>query len=265
MKNITVNLDPNNPQVKLDTYVSDVSFPKRPAMLVIPGGGYSCVCSDREGEPIALAFTARGMNAFVLHYTVKPADPYKPLSDASLAMKWIREHAEELSVISEKIYVVGFSAGGHLAATLGTMWNDEHLNEMTGIKFGVNRPAGMILCYPVISASGHPGSFKNLLGAEFENTELRHAFSANERVSEHTCPAFIVHTASDDVVPVKNALEMAEALSEHGIPFELHIYPKGPHGMALANSDTNMGKSELTDTAYARWVDDVMIWMSRNL
>ena len=160
MKNITVNLDPNNPHVKLDTYVSDVSFPKRPAMLVIPGGGYSCVCSDREGEPIALAFTARGMNAFVLHYTVKPADPYKPLSDASLAMKWIREHAEELSVIPEKIYVVGFSAGGHLAATLGTMWNDEHLNEMTGIKFGVNRPAGMILCYPVISASGHPGSFK---------------------------------------------------------------------------------------------------------
>ena len=115
-----------------------------------------------------------------------------------------------------------------------------------------------------ISTGGRIG-ITSVSYTHLENTELRHAFSANERISEHTCPAFIVHTASDDVVPVKNALEMAEALSEHGIPFELHIYPKGPHGMALANSDTNMGKSELTDTAYARWVDDVMIWMSMNL
>ena len=259
----TVTLDSAGPNVTLTLYLADVSHPLRDAILVIPGGGYGCVCSDREGEPIALAFLARGMNAFVLNYTVKPANPYQPLMDASLAMSWIKENADTCFVDPERVFVVGFSAGGHLAASLGTMWHDETLNRQIRIKPESNRPAGMILCYPVIGVEGHPDSFQNLLGAAFGDETLMHSFSVHERVSDKTCPAFLIHTASDKTVPVRNSLMMADALHANHIPFEMHIYPEGPHGMALANSDTNMGRAELTDAAYARWVDDAVIWMNR--
>lgn len=261
-----INLIDNKENVYLTAYIADVKNPIRDAMLVIPGGGYGCVCSDREGEPIALAFVARGMNAFVLNYSVKPDDKYQPLIEASLAMKHIKENAEEYSINPDRVFCVGFSAGGHLCATLGTTWHDKELNEKAGIKHGINKPCGMVLCYPVISAvdsAGHLGSFQNLLGFEFDNIDVRNAFSAEKRVDENTCPAFIVHTAEDDVVPVKNALLMAESLANNKIFFEMHIYPNGPHGMAMANSDTNMGREDLTDSQYARWVDDVIIWSKR--
>ena len=250
----------------LTAYIADVKNPVRDAMLVIPGGGYGCICSDREGEPIALAFVARGMNAFVLNYTVKPKDKYQPLVEASLAMQHIKENASEYSINPERVFCVGFSAGGHLCATLGTMWNDTELNEKSGIKKGINKPCGMVLCYPVISSDkvdGHFGSFVNLLGEDIDNVDALKSFSAEKRVDENTCPAFIIHTAEDGVVPVKNALLMAEALAANKILFEMHIYPKGPHGMAMANSDTNMGRDDLTDSQYSRWVDDVIFWSKR--
>ena len=249
--------------VTLTAYLADVTNPIRDAMLVIPGGGYGCVCADREGEPIAHAFLARGMNAFVLNYTVKPEDPYLPLAEASLAMRWIRTHAEEYAIDPQRIFAVGFSAGGHLAASLGTMWDDQTLLEKTGLPHGINRPNGMILCYPVIDFQGHPGSFQNLLGTHYQDPEWQHRFSVSERVDENTCPAFLVHTASDSTVPVTNSLNMAAALYKHGVFFEMHIYPQGPHGMALADSNTNMGNPALTDSAYARWVDDVILWTKR--
>lgn len=109
----------------ITAYIADVKNPVRDAMLVIPGGGYGCVCSDREGEPIALAFVARGMNAFVLHYTVKPPHKYSALAEASLAVAHIKENAEEYSINPERVFVSGFSAGGHLAGSLGTLWHDK--------------------------------------------------------------------------------------------------------------------------------------------
>ncbi len=249
------------PGATLVPYVSDVTYPIRDAILVIPGGGYKAVCSDREGEPIALAFLARGMNAFVLHYTVTPKDPYAPLVDASAAMHHIRENAEKYFINPERVFAVGFSAGGHLTATLGTMWNDETLLSKIHIPCGANRPTGMILCYPVID--DHLGSFMNLLGDKSEDLSLREHFMVSKRVDANTSPAFIIHTATDEVVPIANSLRIAEALSNHGIMYEMHIYPFGPHGMALANSDTSMGREDLIDPAYARWVDDVMVWMKR--
>ena len=261
-----ISLIEGNDNAFLTAYIADVKRPVRDAMLVIPGGGYGCVCSDREGEPIALAFAARGINAFVLHYTVKPDDKYQPLIEASLAMQHIKENADEYAINPDRVFCVGFSAGGHLCATLGTMWHDKELNEKAGIKHGINKPCGMVLCYPVISsdkAAGHLGSFVNLLGKDIENEEALNSFSAEKRVDENTCPAFIIHTAEDAVVPVKNALLMAEALANNKILFEMHIYPKGPHGMALANSDTNMEREDLTDSQYARWVDDVIFWSKR--
>ena len=259
-----IYFDPNHKDAYLTLYLSDVKKPIRNAMLVIPGGGYGCVCSDREGEPIALAYLARGFNAFVLNYTVTPSDPYIPLMEASLAMAYIKEHAEEFAIDAERVYTVGFSAGGHLAASLGTMWNDEVLHSRISISQGANRPAGVVLCYAVITPEGHFGSFQNLLGAQIDDPEVLHAFILNERVSPDTPPTFLVHTANDTVVPVeKNALVMAAALTECKIPYELHIYPFGPHGMALANSDTNMACADLTDEAYARWVDDSIAFFKR--
>lgn len=250
----------------ITAYIADVKIPTRDAILVIPGGGYGCVCSDREGEPIALAFVSRGMNAFVLNYTVPPTDKYLPLVEASLAMKHIKENALEYCINPKRVFVAGFSAGGHLAASLGTMWNDRELTKRTGFDCKLNKPCGMILCYPVITADerfAHLGSFKNLLGRECDDSEARKHFSIESRVSSDTCPAFIIHTATDQTVPVKNAMLMAYALAKEKIMFELHIYPSGPHGMALANSDTNMGREDLTDLAYARWVDDVIVWSKR--
>ena len=259
----TYTLDEKNPHVTLKAYLSEIKNPVRDAMLVIPGGGYGCVCADREGDPIAVAFAARGMNAFVLNYTVRPSDPFRPLAEASLAMSFIRAHAEEFSVNPHRVFAVGFSAGAHLAASLGTMWHDEALKERIDIPEASNRPDAMVLCYPVTGFDSHLGSFQNLLGASYENTELRDRFSVDKRVDERTCPAFLIHTAEDQVVPVTSSLHMAEALAAHHIFFELHIYPKGPHGMALADSNTNMGQEALTDSAYARWVDDVVVWTKR--
>lgn len=252
------------PNAYITTYVSELKQTKHDAILVLPGGGYGTVCSDREGHPIAMAFAARGVNAFVLEYTVTPNDPYLPLTEASLAIKFIKEHAEEYAIDPERVFVVGFSAGGHLAATLGTMWNDTVLAERTGDLAGLNRPAGMLLCYAVINPTGHYGSFYNLLGEHRDDPAYLHAFSADERVSADTCPAFLVHTGEDECVPVeKNALVMATALSKAGIPYEMHIYPKGPHGMALADRNTSCGNSAWIDATYARWVDDSIVWMKR--
>lgn len=259
-----IYFDPTHKDAYLTLYVSDVKTPVRDAMLVIPGGGYGCVCSDREGEPIALAYLARGMNAFVLNYTVVPPDPYIPLMEASLAMAYIKEHAEEFAINPEHVYAVGFSAGGHLAATLATMWNDPVLNSRITVAPGANRPAVVVLCYAVITPEGHMGSFQNLLGAQVENKEVVRAFTVSERVTSETVPTFLVHTATDDLVPVeKNALVMAAALTKEKIPYELHIYPKGPHGMALGNSDTDIGHDFYNDAAYARWVDDSITFLRR--
>ena len=264
----TVCLDEKRPHVTLTTYVADMKTPVRPAMLVIPGGGYGCVCSDREGEPIAAAFLARGFNAFVLHYSVgaQITHPYEPLCDAALAMKHIRDSADAYAIDPHKVYAVGFSAGGHLTGSLGTMWKDAQIEENCGVSPETCRPDGVVLCYPVISADesfGHIGSFKNLFRDRFGDEELAARFSLEKRVESDSAPAFLVHTAEDAVVPVKNSLAFAEKMAKAGVLCELHMYPKGPHGMALATSDTNNGQAAFTDSAYARWVDDACAFLKR--
>lgn len=231
------------------------------AMLVIPGGGYGAVCTDREGEPIALAYLAKGITSFVLHYSVgKDAPVNCPLAEASKAIAYIRENAAELSVDPEKIYAVGFSAGGHLCGSLGTLWHKEGIAEKAGIEFGANRPNGVVLCYPVISGSNNPhaGSFKNLIGKQDPSKEELDEWSLELHVDEKSAPAFIIHTATDRLVPVQNALCMATAYANAGRPFELHVYPKGDHGFALATEVTAGGSPAFIDERYARWIDDSM-------
>jgi len=245
-------------KAELEIYRGD-ELKNAPAILVIPGGGYGCICSDREGEPIALAYLSRGYNAFVLHYSVGKDAPINcPLAEASAAMAYIRRNAEKLGVDVKKVYAVGFSAGGHLCGSLGTLWHREEIMEKAGIEYGENRPKAVVLQYPVITAFGkaHFNSFYNLLGTREPTTEQLEYYSLEKHVDERSAPAFILHTAGDQAVPVENSLYIAEAYADAKIPFELHIYPFGPHGLALANEVTFKGNPAMINRKAARWVDD---------
>lgn len=173
----------------LEAYVADrVGDFVRSAMLVIPGGGYGCVCSDREGEPIAQAFMPYGYNSFVLHYTVGKKPFPCQLIQASVAMRYIKEHASELCIDPARVFVSGYSAGGHLAASLGTMWHKDFITKETGMEYGINAPTGMMLIYPVISAELHGPSFNNLLMNDSPSENELKACSVENSVDDRLAP-----------------------------------------------------------------------------
>ncbi len=260
-----IRLSDTDDRVYLECYTADEPE-VCDGLLVIPGGGYAGVCADREGEPIALAFLGRGVNCFVLHYTVAPDGIFPvQLIEASRAMRHIRENAERYHVDPSRIFVTGFSAGGHLAASLGTLWHLDEVRRAVGGAEGINRPTGMILCYAVLTAfseaHAHKGSFYNLLGTKTPSDEALKAVSIEYHVDERTCPAFIMHTFDDRVVPVGNALLMGQAMAKAGISCEMHIYPHAPHGVALGNAMTDRGSAAWNDPAIASWTDSALYWM----
>ncbi len=263
----TIKLSPTDATLTAYAYTptGSLGFPRR-AVIVIPGGGYS-FCSEREAEPIAKKFLGAGLNAFVLRYTVKEgAQNYQPLIQISLAIKHVRENAEKYGVDPRYVYTCGFSAGGHLSAWAGTCWNLPLLRPYLGdAPEGINRPTGMILSYPVISAGeyAHRGSFNKLLGRKTDGTEPElDVFSLEKQVGPHTCPAFIWHTFTDQLVPVQNSLLMAEAMTAAGIPYELHIFPEGRHGLALANEETDCGRAEMNVPHVSCWIDLAVRWIN---
>lgn len=261
-----IPLEANGYHAYMDAYIMD-----RPGqfdgMLVIPGGGYFNVCCDREGEPIAMAFQAYGRNCFVLHYSVRSeTDAVFPqqLIEASLAMKYIRTHADYFHVNPDRVFTVGFSAGGHLAGSLGTLWHLPEVTAAIGDASGINKPTGMLLCYAVLTAmtpDAHEGSVYNLFGTQTPSDAQRAQAALEQHVDDRTVPAFLMHTVTDQTVPVQNALRMANALTAAHIPYELHIYPRGAHGMALANFITSGGHLESEDPAIAKWVEHAVYWM----
>ncbi len=259
-----IKLDVGN--AKLDTYCPERLGERKEAILVIPGGGYRQLSLSIEGEPIALAYASRGFAAFVLHYSVCDAlRNNTPLAEASAAMAYIRRNADKYNINPNKIYAVGFSAGGHLCATLGTMWHNNDICKMAKVESGENKPTAIVLCYPVISGVNyvHIGSFKNLLANKEPSASELEFYSAEKNVNEKSSPAFIIHTAEDESVPVQNSLIMAKAYADAGVQFELHIYPHGKHAFALGNDITDLGEHR-RDEKYARWVDD-SIYFFRNL
>lgn len=265
MINKRIYLEENNEDVYLDVYVADpIREFTRKAILVIPGGGYWGVCSDREGEPIGMAFMAQGYNAFVLHYSVarKKVFPAQ-LIEASLAMKHIKDHAEEYNIDPAKVFVTGFSAGGHLAGSLGIMWNKKEIYEAVDMPYGYNKPAGMILIYPVVTGMGtygHMPSFCNLLGSDTPEEARIAESSLEQNVSKDAAPMFVLHTSNDQVVDVRNSLCLAEKYRENGLTFEMHIYPDGPHGVALGNEITRCGEAKWQNPAIAKWVENAAVW-----
>jgi len=222
----------------LEAYPVETNEP-RGAVLICPGGGYTHR-AGHEAAPIARAFNGDGLHAFVVQYRVSPHSHPAPLYDAARALRIIRSRAKQWNVDPEHIAILGFSAGGHLAASLGVFhdeatppdMNDEPLHQLSA------RPDALVLCYAVTAAGDASlfGTLFNLLGRG-PTREEQHRLSPTHHVTEKTPPTFLWHTAEDDLVPPLQSLLFARALRSHGIPFELHVYAKGDHGMGLAVHD----------------------------
>ena len=204
---------------------------RRPAVLIIPGGGYQHV-SWREAEPVALRFAARGYAAFVLTYSCHPHRFPTALREAAMAMRYIRDQALRFCVHSNMVAAIGFSAGGHLCGTLGTLFDAPEVKDLAPAD--MLRPDALGLCYPVAVSWGrtHEGSFRNLTG---EDAQLRSRLSLEKLVRPDMPPVFLWHTRQDQSVPCRNSLILAQALEEAGVPFALHIYHQGPHGVSVAD------------------------------
>lgn len=231
---------------------------KRPCLVICPGGGY-CGCSQREKEPIALNFLDLGFNIFVITYSCRPHRFPTQLREVAALMELIYENAEKWNCNTEKIAILGFSAGGHLAAHYSTSYDCDEVRAV----FPKSKPVNAsVLCYPVITADpkfAHNGSFNALLGTSERTPEEIEKFSCDRLVTAKTPPAFIWHTASDNAVPIYNSIFYAEALASYKIPFEMHIYPTGPHGLATADYLTN----DLQPTApshAAEWIESAKKW-----
>lgn len=251
---------------ELRTYIQDDSkvlmIKKRPMLLICPGGGYNNV-SDREGEPLAVRFLAMGFHVGVVRYSVAPAVYPAALKELANAMKLVHEYADEWNVDEEKIFVLGCSAGGHLAATLGVYWQEDWLAELSGVKKEWLRPAGMILCYPVITSGefAHRGSFDTLLKGE-ESVELLDKLSLERHVTEHVPPVFIWHTGSDTTVPVENSLMFVQELHKCGVEVEFHMYPVGIHGLAAADKLSQHSNGGGVQPECASWLPLVQTWLN---
>ncbi|MBN2984588.1 alpha/beta hydrolase [Cohnella algarum] len=265
---------------------------KRPAVVICPGGAYLRT-SDREAEPVALRFAAQGYHAFVLRYTTyfnkrisdfaelpqgnpRSALP-QPLFDLVKAILTIKERADEWLVDADRIAVCGFSAGGHLAASLGVYWHESFLREKFGGDASRWRPNVLVLGYPL---TDYPALLSGMneadettksvwelaglasFGTSVPDERLLDRWSPALHVSERTPPAFIWHTADDGLVYVSNALNFAAAMSRHKVPFELHVFESGVHGLALAD-ETSAGGSAHINPAVQPWVDLAMRWLKR--
>lgn len=267
MFNKLINFSEKYPDITLCSYIHEDATHPLPAIIVCPGGGYSMVCADYEGTDVAEKYYEAGFNAFVLdYYTGEKIKNLEPTVQIALSVKYVREHAAELKTDPEKILTCGFSAGGHLAGSAGILWNIPEVKEALGdATEGINRPNGMILCYPVVTAGefAHRGSFANLTGnSEYGEAEIN-KFSLEKNVDSTTPPMFIWHTVTDQIVPVQNSLLLVNAYLESNRPFEAHIYPKGPHGMGLCRPESPSQYPEAHDSHVGTWFNLSIEWLKK--
>lgn len=230
------------------------------AVVICPGGGYSFL-SPREAAPVAERFTAAGYLAFVLYYEVeKEILGDLPLHQLAKAVAYVRSHAAEYELTGKKIFVCGFSAGGHLAASLGIHWNHKERFEKD-CDLTLHRPDGMILAYPVITSNekAHRGSMERLAGSDRKAQEY---FSLEKYVDEDTVPTYLWGTASDETVPVENSLLLLQKLVKCQVPVEYHLFPFGVHGLSTATKDVEEAdKERIEDPHVARWVPLCIHWL----
>ena len=237
---IPIQMSGSSKETHLTTYILDAyeELPKdlvRPLILICPGGAYRFT-ADREAEMIALQFNSMGYHAAVLRYSCAPAVFPTALSEVACSVQVIQEKADMWHVDTDNLFVMGFSAGGHLAASFGVFWNRDFLSEAVGCSKERLKVKGLILSYPVITSRedyGHLESIHNLLGSDYEKKKEEMALET--QVSAHVPPVFIWHTFEDQSVPFQNSLLFVEAMGKAGVPVEFHLYPKGSHGLSLAN------------------------------
>jgi acetyl esterase/lipase len=226
------------------------------AVVVCPGGGYGHL-AEHEGRPVAEWLNTVGVTAFVLKYRLGPRYKHPAmLQDAARAVRTVRARAGEWGLDPARVGILGFSAGGHLASTAGTHFDAGKPDAADPVERVSSRPDVMILVYPVITMreKTHAGSRKNLLG-ESPTPELVALLSNEEQVTKETPPAFLVHTMTDTAVPVENTLAFVSALRRAGVPFELHLYERGPHGFGLGTARPNRPADPVLSTWPARCAD----------
>jgi len=222
------------------------------AIIICPGGGYGHL-ADHEGRPVAEWLNTLGVTAFVLKYRLGPRYHHPaPMQDAARAIRIVRARAAEWGLDPQRIGILGFSAGGHLASTAGTHFDSGKPDAPDAIERVSSKPNLMILIYPVITMRDrtHAGSKKNLLGDQ-PGPELVALLSNEEQVTKETPPTFLVHTMNDAAVPVENSLLFVSALRKAGVPFEFHLYERGPHGFGLGGKDPIL----------ATWPDRCADWL----
>ncbi len=216
---------------------------QRSAIVVCPGGGYGAL-ADHEGRPIAEWLNILGISAFVLKYRLGPKYHHPTmLEDAARAIRTVRANSETFQVDTDKIGILGFSAGGHLASSVATHFDNGNPQSSDPVEKVSSKPNAAILIYPVISLAQpytHQGTLNNLLG-DNPTTELLDFLSSEKQVTSETPPTFLVTSFEDEAVPMENSVLFAEALRREGVPLELHVYERGPHGFGLGDEEGEYG------------------------
>lgn len=300
----TIQLSELNQDIMLTTYFLDdspelLNGESRPVVIVCPGGAYMML-SDREAEAIALRFNAMGYHAVVLRYSVlnknlfqlmnEPDDVKKvefdeknnypaPIRDIGRAMLWIHEHANEYYIDVNEIILCGFSAGGHNVLLYSTNWHKPVITEYFNESSDKFKPAATIAGYPLsdfVYMSTHINSFemmekkmfqfacKSYLGTEEPDKELLKSVSPALQVTDKTPPMFLWATSDDSLVPVQHSIFMVQSLAEKSIPFEVHIYEEGDHGLSLATQATAGAKTHVRPDV-AKWIDAVELWLNKRV
>lgn len=258
-----------NETAKLTSYilepelVSKTLWNKRPAIIVCAGGGYRSR-SSREAETIVLKYCAAGFHGFLLDYSIESTGWPAPTCELSKAVKTVRAIADEYFIDPDKIFVCGFSAGGHLAASLGVYWDLPMIQKGSEATGEENKPNGLILCYPVIiedDGKTHDGTKQRFTEGKPEKLEY---FGLDKRVTSNTPKSFIWHTFEDSSVPVYSSMRFASALLEHGVEYELHIYPKGKHGLSLGNKLTGCEEKHFVP-GVTGWMELSINWINSQL
>ena len=239
----------------------------RPALIICPGGGYEFL-SQREADPVAVAFQRHGFNTFVLDYSIREhSGNLNPAIDAARAVRWVRSNSAELGIAPDQVAVMGFSAGGHVAATLGTHWNTpellaaeeaeyaelvaQGLDENRNLMHHSSRPDAIVPCYSLFNGDWGPAA------AELKAPPETDCIAA---VTDQTPPAFVWTTGEDQVVPPTQSLKFVTALAKHGVDFEYHHFAHGVHGLSTADPSANADRAELPENAHF-WVDMCANWL----
>jgi len=301
MQTSTIQLWQDREEVQVQTYILkqskefQVNF-KRPTVIVCPGGAYLGT-SDREAEPVALRFNSKGYHAFVLRYTTFYRDGFnfaqglspegnerakfpQPLLDLAATIALVRKNAEEWNVDPDRIIVTGFSAGGHLAASLGVHWHESFLAEQLSMENEQFKPNALILGYPVLDYTLMKEetekeidemklglwniSNQAVFGKSDPTWEELEERSTVKHVTSSTPPTFLWHTADDDLVYAQNSLRFAIALAKEKIPYELHVFENGVHGLSLCD-ETTAGHETHINPDCAVWFDLALNWLKKHV